>query len=444
MLIEFVLYAYQKMKVEEPEKRLKQRGQSLKRSSQAPKISIKEKVTPIIEILVYDIPARWKEDQIIKIFKNLGLVKKISIKNQFKYKSVKLTIHLKLDQEKAEWRNRYSINMKMEDKVYWFQWFPASMKLSEIRDRFKFVAYKEIKEDWRNLSEADILEKYKEQGGWFYAKFEYGLAGRLDCSSKEKNFNTFISSRNDNSRLVNNNDDSKESLGISSHKENSSELKYTEKEVMEIVEKAIEDQLKEKEMFKENVSKTAREIASMMGLRIDNIDFSVSSVNKDRQTEVLFKEIQKANAEKLINEQKSKSPKVTPSVNEEEVVDLVNRYRKGAFSSRSLGKSETMKGHVTEDEVIDVIMDVRKKSTTGEVPVSQEEVDLYNKVNQACSSRLPPEIKKEKILVDEKVGHKRGNQEELSRGIVSSDGTDEESGSEKTPTVVAKKEKSAQ
>ncbi|PKY32144.1 hypothetical protein RhiirB3_450129 [Rhizophagus irregularis] len=248
--------------------------------------------------------------------------------------------------------------MKMEDKVYWFQWFPASMKLSEIRDRFKFVAYKEIKEDWRNLSEADILEKYKEQGGWFYAKvifikgkrYIYAYFANLDrlekavvdslsmglqdawiVPQKKKNFNTFISSRNDNSRLVNNNDDSKESLGISSHKENSSELKYTEKEVMEIVEKAIEDQLKEKEMFKENVSKTAREIASMMGLRIDNIDFSVSSVNKDRQTEVLFKEIQKANAEKLINEQKSKSPKVTPSVNEEEVVDLVNRYRKGAF-----------------------------------------------------------------------------------------------------------------
>ncbi|PKK62837.1 hypothetical protein RhiirC2_789778 [Rhizophagus irregularis] len=151
---------------------------------------------------------------------------------------------------------------------------------------------------------------------------------------------------------------------------------------MEIVEKAIEDQLKEKEMFKGNVNKTAREIASMMGLRIDNINFSVSVVNKDRQTEVLFKEIQEANAEKLINGQKLKSLKVTPSVEEEEA-----------------------------DEVIDVIMDVGKKSTTGEVPVSQEE---------------------------------RGNQEELSRGIVSSDGTDEESGSEKTPTVVAKKEKSAQ
>ncbi|CAB4418680.1 unnamed protein product [Rhizophagus irregularis] len=165
----------------------------------------------------------------------------------------------------------------MEDKVYWFRWFPASMKLLEIRDRFKFVAYKEIKEDWRNLSEADILEKYKEQGGWFYAKvifikgkrYIYAYFANLDrlekavvdslnmglqdawiVPQKKKNFNTFISSRNDNSHLVNNKDDSKESLGISSHKENSSELKYTEKEVMEIVEKAIEDQLKEKEIFK--------------------------------------------------------------------------------------------------------------------------------------------------------------------------------------------------
>ena len=53
--------------------------------------------------------------------------------------------------------------------MYWFCWFPASMKLSEIRNRFKFVAYKEIKEDLRTASDMDILKYYKDQG-WFYAK----------------------------------------------------------------------------------------------------------------------------------------------------------------------------------------------------------------------------------------------------------------------------------
>ncbi|CAB5185730.1 hypothetical protein RhiirA1_429882 [Rhizophagus irregularis] len=73
-------------------------------------------------------------------------------------------------------------------------------------------------------------------------------------------------------------------------------------------------------------------------------------------------------------------------------------------------------GHVTADEVLDVIKDLRKEKETGEGPVSKEEVELYNKVNQDCLSRLSPEIKKEEIPVDEKVGHKRCNKEELSRG----------------------------
>ncbi|PKY57400.1 hypothetical protein RhiirA4_509838 [Rhizophagus irregularis] len=163
-----------------------------------------------------------------------------------------------------------------------------------------------------------------------------------------------------------------------------------------MVAKAIEDQVKEKELFKENVSKTAREIA-------------------DRQTEVLFKEIQKANAERSVREKDSKSSKVTPSVDEEEVVALVNKYRKGASSIRNLEKSSDTKGHVTEDEVVEVIMNLRKENVTGEVPVSKEEVELYNK----------------EISVDEKVGHKRCNKKELSREAVSSDGTDEESESEK-------------
>ncbi|PKY58277.1 hypothetical protein RhiirA4_480047 [Rhizophagus irregularis] len=60
------------------------------------KIDISLYSNTLIEMLMYDIPARWKEDKIIAIFKNLGLVKKISIKNQFKYKLVKMVIYLKV------------------------------------------------------------------------------------------------------------------------------------------------------------------------------------------------------------------------------------------------------------------------------------------------------------------------------------------------------------
>ncbi|PKC05749.1 hypothetical protein RhiirA5_420518 [Rhizophagus irregularis] len=104
----------------------------------------------------------------------------------------------------------------------------------------------------------------------------------------------------------------------------------------------------------------------------------------------------------------------------------------------SSSKKKITDGHVTADEVLDVIKELRKEKETGEVPVSKEEVELYNKVNQACSSRLSPEIK---FQLTKKL---QGRVEELSRGVVSSDGTDEESGSETTLTAVAKKDKSAQ
>ncbi|PKY61504.1 hypothetical protein RhiirA4_486573 [Rhizophagus irregularis] len=230
----------------------------------------------VIEILVYDIPARWKEDQIIKVFKNLGLVRKISIKNQFKYKSAKILMHLKLEQDKAEWRSRHSINLMMDDKMYWFCWFSsASMKLSEIRDRFKFVAYKEIKEDLRTASNMDILEYYKDQG-WFYAKIIFikgkkfiytyfanqnklekavvnslstGLYDVWIIPQKKKNFNTFISSGSVNPNHVTENVDVETSSSKESNEGSSSALKYTEKDVKAIVSRAIEEQIKEKEMI---------------------------------------------------------------------------------------------------------------------------------------------------------------------------------------------------
>ncbi|PKC62503.1 hypothetical protein RhiirA1_521693 [Rhizophagus irregularis] len=86
----------------------------------------------------------------------------------------------------------------------------------------------------------------------------------------------------------------------------SDKFKYTEEDMEEIVAKAVKDQIKEKDLFKENVVKTAREIAGMMGLKLDNIDFGVSGVNKDRQT-VLFQEIQKANAKQMVDNSSGKS-----------------------------------------------------------------------------------------------------------------------------------------
>ncbi|CAB5357098.1 unnamed protein product [Rhizophagus irregularis] len=83
---------------------------------------------------------------------------------------------------------------------------------------------------------------------------------------------------------------------------------------------------------------------------------------------------------------------------------IITIIKIGALSVHFLEKGSDTNGHVTPDEVLDVINDFRKKGKTGEVPISEEDMILYNKVNQACSSRLP-EIEKEEIP-EEKIGHK--------------------------------------
>uniref|UniRef100_U9TZR5 Uncharacterized protein n=1 Tax=Rhizophagus irregularis (strain DAOM 181602 / DAOM 197198 / MUCL 43194) TaxID=747089 RepID=U9TZR5_RHIID len=186
----------------------------------------------------------------------------------------------------------------MDDKMYWFRWFPASMKLSEIRDRFKFVAYKEIKEDLRTTLDMDILD------------LGMGLHDVWIIPQKKKNFNTFISSGSVNPDHLTENVD----VGTSSSKESNegsgSTLKYMEKDVKAIVARAIEEQIKEKEMIKENVNQS-----------IDKRKFC-------------SKKYKKANAKEKI----SSSSTVMTSVDEEEIVELVNRYRKGALPARSLEK----------------------------------------------------------------------------------------------------------
>ncbi|RGB24608.1 hypothetical protein C1646_772830 [Rhizophagus diaphanus] len=208
----------------------------------------KEKVAMPIKILVYDIPAWWKEDKSTTIFKNLGLVKKISIKNQFKYKSVKIVIHLKLGQKKAEWRSR---------------------------DR------KEINESLRGSTEEEIKEFYKIKDG---SSLKSSLLRVKDSFmrilfNQQKLEAAIVDSLAMRVRNV---------TGASTGSE------YKEKRDSEFI-------------FTKKDMDNARELCRMMGLKLDMIDFSASSVNKDRQTQVLFKEIQKANTEKVVTEEFSKS-----------------------------------------------------------------------------------------------------------------------------------------
>lgn len=50
-----------------------------------------------------------------------------------------------------------------------FRWFPGSTKLSDIREKYKYVTYTEVKEELKSVSEEEVLMHYSEYS-WFFAK----------------------------------------------------------------------------------------------------------------------------------------------------------------------------------------------------------------------------------------------------------------------------------
>ncbi|GBC38133.1 uncharacterized protein OCT59_005896 [Rhizophagus irregularis] len=100
--------------------------------------------------------------------KKFGLVKKLSIKPQHKYKSVKTTIHLLRSERTPTWLGRSNINMCIDGKKR----FPGDTSLSDIR--------------------ATIEESLKKEG----------LDGTWTIPQKRKIFNNIISLQNEPLQLI--------------------------------------------------------------------------------------------------------------------------------------------------------------------------------------------------------------------------------------------------
>ncbi|CAB4435094.1 unnamed protein product [Rhizophagus irregularis] len=105
---------------------------------------------------------------------------------------------------------------------------------------------------------------------------------------------------------------------------------------------------------------------------------------------------------------------------ERKVVEIINKYR----SNLDLKETHQMEGgtssHVTPEHVVEVVKNFRESEKRKERQVTQEEMELYHRVNNICSSRLP-EVKKSDD--DEKVGQKRVCKDEMSREDVSECGS---------------------
>ncbi|RGB31841.1 hypothetical protein C1646_763614 [Rhizophagus diaphanus] len=140
----------------------------------------------------------------------------------------------------------------------------------------------------------------------------------------------------------------------------------------------------------ECIQQSAERIIKAMGWSLNEFGLDDSTVNKGRQTQVLFEEIRKTNVEQIAPKDRLKLIVSSKSLDEEEIVDINNKYSKSA-----------------------------KEEKSKELPVTEEDMNLYDQVNRNCSSRLP-EISKE----------------EISR-VVSSSESDRESESENIATEVA-------
>lgn len=78
--------------------------------------------------------------------KKFGLVKKISIKLQHKYKSVKTTIHLLRGERTPTWLGRSNTNMYIDGNKR----FPGDTSLSDIRKMYSYVKYKRLRMNIKN------------------------------------------------------------------------------------------------------------------------------------------------------------------------------------------------------------------------------------------------------------------------------------------------------
>ncbi|CAG8635637.1 hypothetical protein GLOIN_2v1768310 [Rhizophagus irregularis DAOM 181602=DAOM 197198] len=111
--------------------------------------------------------------------KKFGLVKKLSIKPQHKYKSVKTTIHLLRSERTPTWLGRSNINMCIDGKKR----FPGDTSLSDIR---KMYSYDDV------ILGATIEESLKKEG----------LDGTWTIPQKRKIFNNIISLQNEPLQLI--------------------------------------------------------------------------------------------------------------------------------------------------------------------------------------------------------------------------------------------------
>ncbi|PKC60721.1 hypothetical protein RhiirA1_489466 [Rhizophagus irregularis] len=126
--------------------------------------------------------------------------------------------------------------------------------------------------------------------------------------------------------------------------------------------------------------------------------------------------------QELVRKDKRQVKEELEDLEEEErkVVEMINKYRNNLDLKEVHQSSGEISSHVTPEHVVEVVKNFRENEKRKERQVTQEDMELYNRVNNVCSSHLP-ELKKRDE--DEKVGQKRACKDEMSREDLSESGS---------------------
>ncbi|GBC11356.2 hypothetical protein GLOIN_2v1875556 [Rhizophagus irregularis DAOM 181602=DAOM 197198] len=101
------------------------------------------------DILFYDIPSRYSEEEVVNAIKQLGEVHRIRIKKHYKYQSVRADISLLEDYEnsflKGAWKEKVLIGSNEKNKkIIDIRWFKGDRTVKDIKEKCKWKAYKTV------------------------------------------------------------------------------------------------------------------------------------------------------------------------------------------------------------------------------------------------------------------------------------------------------------
>lgn len=292
--------------------------------------------------MFYDIPARYSESEVISAIKNLGNVHRIRIKKHYKYQSVRAEISLfdeyEVDFVKETWK--VQLLFKKSEKMQnamQVHRFPGQSTVKSIKEKCKWKAYKIIRSSYYQ----DVARKNY--------SFEYGKMARF---GKNLVFLAYFKNKEqlDAARLL---------------------------------------------------DKDADETWIIHGKSLGNLSEEVSK--RDSRYDLISTTPKDNGKGKFAIKEKQAvvTPAIIDNVSTEEVVVVVNKYRKNLLDEVPQNNASTsIKDYASPEKVVDVVLDLRAEINK-ELSQEEKEDEMWIEKCRKGYAALVTDLKEGKKKIDE-------------------------------------------